>query len=292
MTSPTDADLCVDRIGALPGYPVGLGGFLRASRAEASRRLGRTVTQEEVGEAAGRSGRWYARVEAGQKARLDGFQCQAIARTLLLDRDGLQALRAYGMGGAIPQGNAPGLSVHARRSLQMMLDQQMPHPAWLLDHAWNVVGYNRAMAEWSPWVMEPGANLMRWGLGAGRDVLLDWEAQAEIYLAMLRFTMIQYPDDPAVRALVSDVVASDPFLGRLWRERVDVTEGRGPLRYRAQVPNIHDGQPVTLECVTLFPAEAPSHRMVILLWVEDDDAPAVGNCDADHELPGVAGCAA
>ncbi|MFJ8676264.1 hypothetical protein [Streptomyces sp. NPDC093589] len=203
--------------------------------------------------------------------RLDRTQCTAIAESLLLDRDELQALVLYSMGGAIPPEGIPGLDTPTRRSLQLVLDQQMPHPTWLLDPEWNVVGYNATMASWFPWVKEPGANLMRWALLSeeAKRVLLDWHEQAVTYMAMLRFSLIQHPQDPRIGALVSEVVSSDPYLAGLWRDRTDVTEGRGPLRYRVSVA-AHEWEPVTLECQTLFPASAPACRMVILVWVDDE----------------------
>lgn len=270
-----------------PGHLMGLGGLLRAWRKAASARIGRTITQQEVGEVAGRSGRWYQGVEAGQEVRLDRAQCSAIAEKLLLDRDELQALMLYSMGGAIQPDSVPDLDTRTRRSLQMVLDQQMPHPTWLLGPEWNVVGYNPTMAAWFPWVTKPGANLMRWALLSeeAKRVLLDWEEQAPVYLAMLRFTLIQHPGHPDMKALLSEVTESDPYLAELWRDRSDVSEGRGPLRYRACLA-AHDWQPVTLECQTLFPAVAPAYRMVILVWVDDKDeapaAPASGNHSLLH----------
>ncbi|MFG2227750.1 hypothetical protein [Streptomyces sp. NPDC048644] len=102
-----------------------------------------------------------------------------------------------------------------------------------------------------------------------KHVILDWAEQAEQYLAMLRFTLFQHPKGPQVNALVSEIL-SDPYLARRWEEGTDVSEGRGPLRYRASLA-VHDWRPVTLECQTLFPAVAPACRMVILVWIDDED---------------------
>ncbi|MFD9816573.1 hypothetical protein [Streptomyces sp. NPDC059080] len=226
------------------------------------------ITQAEVGEAIGRSGRWYQDLEAGRGGRLAREQCFAIADLFLLVHDEVRALMLCNMGG-VARPDGPDLDASTLRSLQRVLDQQ-PHPAWLLGPTWDVLAYNGILAEWLPWATERDANLMRWGLSAGRQVLLDWEEQARAYLAMLRFTSIQYPRDLGVRAIIGDVVGSDPYLVGLWNEEADVTEGGGPLRYRARL-DISPGQPVLLECTTLFSAAAPTCRLVILVPVEDDE---------------------
>ncbi|MCB5905906.1 MmyB family transcriptional regulator [Streptomyces pinistramenti] len=268
---------------------MGLGGLLWAWRERASARTGRTITQQEVGEAAGRSQRWYQDVEAGRTVRLHRAQCDAIGAKFLLDHDELQALILLSTGGAILPG-IPDLDTTTRRSLQLVLDQQMPHPAWLLDAMRNVVGYNATMASWLSWVTQPGANLMRWALLSeeGKRVILDWTEQAEQYLAMLRFTLFQHQKDPQVNALVSEIL-SDPYLARRWEEGTAVSEGRGPLRYRASLA-AHGWRPVTLECQTLFPAAAPACRMVILVWIDDEDENPVawdeGMAGARETAPG------
>ncbi|WP_399094072.1 hypothetical protein ACGH2B_24905 [Streptomyces sp. BBFR2] len=225
------------------------------------------ITQTEVAEAIDRSGRWYQDLEAGRGGRLAREQCLAISDLFLLAHDEVRALMLCNMGGvARPEG--PDLDAPTLRSLQHVLDQQ-PHPAWLLGPTWDVLAYNSILAEWFPWATEHDANLMRWGLGAGQQALLDWEEQARAYLAMLRFTSIQYPHDLGVRAIINDVVGTDAYLVGLWNGEADVTEGGGPLRYRVRL-EANGGQPALLECTTLFSAAAPSCRLVILVPIGED----------------------
>ncbi len=251
-----------------PLYQWTLGNLLRALRTEASRRRSRVITQTEVAEAIGRSGRWYQDLEAGRGGRLTREQCLGIAGLFLLSHDEVRALMLCNMGGAVrPEG--PDLDTPTLRSLQRVLDQQ-PHPAWLLGPTWDVLASNAVLARWLPWATERGANLMRWGLSAGQEALLDWEDQARTYLAMLRFTSIQYPRDLGVRAIIDDVVGADPYLVGLWNGSADVTEGGGPLRYRVR-PGINDDESVLLECTTLFSAASPNCRLVILVPIEEDE---------------------
>lgn len=256
----------------LPGRLMGLAGLLRAWRAAASHRLGRAVTQRELGEACGRSERWYRMLESGAHTRLKRDQCDVLSELLLLGRDEQQALVLYSTGGAGSVTPAPGYDSPTRRALQALLDQQMPNPTWLLDAHWNVIGYNEAMASWCPWVMEPGANLLRWALLSeeARTTFVDWSKHAVEYLAMLRFSLLQYPQNAELGALLADVT-KDPELAHLWETRSEVTEARGAFYYRVSLP-AHNYEIVELESQTLFPAALPDCRLVILNWIQRDDS--------------------
>lgn len=257
---------------ARSGQVLGLAGLLRAWRKAASQRLGQPITQKEIGEGAGRSERWYRQLESGVSVRLERQHCEYIGKKLLLGRDELQALIFYSMGGAVAAGSTPGFESPTRRALQVLLDQQMPNPTWLLDARWNVIGYNEAMKSWCPWVMEPGANLLRWGLlsDEARTTFVDWPKHAVEYLAMLRFSMLRYPQDPELGVLLADIT-KDPFLADLWETRSEVTEARENFYYRVSLPE-HDFRVVELESQTLFPASLPECRIVIMHWLPGDDS--------------------
>ncbi|MFF4285625.1 hypothetical protein ACFY0R_09895 [Streptomyces sp. NPDC001633] len=281
-----------------PGQLMGLAGLLRAWRAAASQRLGRQITQKEIGIGAGRSERWYRLLESGANVRLERQHCEFIGEKLLLGRDELQALIFYSIGGAISAGVAPGFESPTRRALQDLLDQQMPNPTWLLDARWNVIGYNEAMKSWCPWVMESGANLLRWGLLSeeARKTFVDWPKHAVEYLAMLRFSMLRYPQDPELGALLADIT-KDPYLANLWETRSEVTEARENFYYRVSLPE-HDFKVVELESQTLFPASLPECRIVIMHWLPGDESegtagpaarPVVAEARSQHSaqpLPG------
>ncbi|PJN32200.1 transcriptional regulator [Streptomyces sp. CB02959] len=211
-------------------------------------------------------------LESGAHTRLKRDQCDVLSELLLLGRDEQQALVLYSTGGAGSVTPAPGYDSPTRRALQALLDQQMPNPTWLLDAHWNVIGYNEAMASWCPWVMEPGANLLRWALLSeeARTTFVDWSKHAVEYLAMLRFSLLQYPQNAELGALLADVT-KDPELAHLWETRSEVTEARGAFYYRVSLP-AHNYEIVELESQTLFPAALPDCRLVILNWIQRDDS--------------------
>ncbi|MGM0347548.1 MmyB family transcriptional regulator [Streptomyces sp. Adlamb9] len=69
--------------------------------------------------------------------------------------------------------------------MRLLIDRQMPSPAYLCDRHWNIIGFNTSMAEWRPsWVMEPGANLIRWALTVpeARAQYQDWDKHASAYV--------------------------------------------------------------------------------------------------------------
>ncbi|GFE25734.1 hypothetical protein Sliba_61870 [Streptomyces nigrescens] len=261
-----------DRAPLTPAQLMGLAGLLRAWRAVASERLGRQVTQQDVADACERSVRWYRDLEAGANTRLTREQCEAIGKLFLLGRDELQALLLYSMGGAVAAGPAPAFDTPTRRAVQALLDQQT-NPAWLLDSKWNIIGYNDPMKTWCPWVMDPRANLMRWSLlsDEAKTVFVDWNKHAIEWLAMLRFSALQHPQDAEIGALVAEIINGDAHLRRLWEERCDVTEAREAFYYRVSLPN-HNFEIIELESQTLFPAALPDCRMVIMSPLNDCDA--------------------
>ncbi|MEW1660771.1 helix-turn-helix transcriptional regulator [Streptomyces sp. NPDC093707] len=238
----------------------------------ASERLGQQVTQQDVADACERSVRWYRDLEAGAHMRLTREQCEAIGKLFLLGRDELQALLLHSMGGAVAAGPAPAIDTPTRRAVQALLDQQT-NPAWLLDSKWNIIGYNDPMKIWCPWVVDPHANLMRWSLlsNDAKTVFVDWNKHAIEWLAMLRFSVLQHPQDAEIGALVAEIINGDAYLRQLWEERCDVTEGRGAFYYRVSLPT-HNFEIVELESQTLFPAALPDCRMVIMFPLNDGDA--------------------
>ncbi|WP_030275262.1 helix-turn-helix transcriptional regulator [Streptomyces sp. NRRL B-24484] len=250
------------RAEALPGLNV----LLRSWRTRAGSRLGlgKPLPQVDVAGRVGMSERWYRDLERGTLPRLDPRVLAGLADVLLLDADERATLYLYALGGTpyvappVP-GRAPDL--HA---LQELLDRQMPRPAYLTDSSWNVIGHNRAMAEWFPWVLAPDANLIRWGLTSdeAREQMLDWPQHARMYLAMVRFAMAQHPDDPGLATLLADVL-QDPTCRRFWQERTCVVANRDGHLFRLRLPHV---SPDVIDAVTqvLIPAGHQGLRFVVV----------------------------
>ncbi|WSN31114.1 helix-turn-helix transcriptional regulator [Streptomyces uncialis] len=268
-----------------PGQVMGLGGLLRAWRTTASARLGRPLTQQEAAEAIGRSERWYRNLENGATAKwLDRKQCEALADTLQLGRDERHALLLHNNGGSLDIRSRE-LDDRLRSALGLLIDKQMPSPTYLCDSNWNILGYNQAMAEWWPWVMEPGANLMRWTLTSAeaRRQFHDWGRHAVAYVRLLRFALAGRGDSAELVQLIGDV-CKDPEVRHIWETCSDVLENRDGHAYRLSLPAF-DWEPVEVVSHILYPASLPDCRLVVMTWVQDDDERDLLEAAATAENP-------
>ncbi|MEE1788530.1 helix-turn-helix transcriptional regulator [Streptomyces sp. SP17BM10] len=241
----------------------GLASLLRDWRARAGRRLGlgKPLPQMTVATTLGMSERWYRDLERGGSARFDPRLLGRLADVLLLDADERASLYLYAMGGT------PAVGPYAPEdlsSLQELVDRQMPQPAYLADHAWNVVGFNSAAAAWFPWVARPGANFVRWLLTdpEARAQMADWTRQARMTLAMIRFAMAGYPGDEQLVALLTEVLR-DPVCRRLWAGRACVVANRDGDRFSLHLPHVRP-EPVEVVAQVLSPGGRPDLRFVVL----------------------------
>ncbi|MFE4632294.1 hypothetical protein ACFRJ1_02790 [Streptomyces sp. NPDC056773] len=155
--------------------------------------------------------------------------------------------------------------------MQLFIDQQMPSPAYLSDGTWKILAYNHQMAEWWPWVTEPDANLMRWALLSpdARVQYTDWEKHAEVYVRLLKFALASRPGDKALLRLISDV-CGDLDVDRIWKTHYDLGADRDGHVFHMNVPAL--GETVEVVSHVLFPASLPECRLVVITWVESDDA--------------------
>ncbi|MFF4363481.1 helix-turn-helix transcriptional regulator [Streptomyces sp. NPDC001604] len=243
------------------GGITGVGVLLRAFRAAASTRLGRPILQREVADALHRSERWYRDLESGMITRtFTRHELDTIGTLLGLDRVQRRALFLVSNGGGLSSLEAeepPRIS----DELRLLLDQQ-PFPAYVVDANWNVLAVNMAMAALFPWSAVPGANLMRWLLlsAEARDQHLNWEADAEVCVRMLRDAAVDRPHDPDLQQLITDT-RQNPAVRDLWtRGAADFAD-----HYDGHVLRmVFDGQVTELVTHVLQPAGLPGCRMTIL----------------------------
>ncbi|MER7049549.1 helix-turn-helix transcriptional regulator [Streptomyces jumonjinensis] len=262
-----------------PGQLLGHPGLLRAWRAVAGEKLGLggPLSQAEVAEAIGRSRGWYQNLENGARPKTDRAVLDALAKTLLLGRDEHQALVLALLDGALTTIPDSFGSATVRRDLQMLLDQQLPNPAYLTDRVWNIIGYNAAMAALWPWVREPGANLIRWAMLSheARFQYVDWQHHAAEYVKLLRYASTRYPHDTDLSKLITDVKA-DPVCGRFWDTDVAaVSESRDGHLFKMALPSM-DYQPIEVISHVLFPASLPGARATVITWAGTDEDTAQG----------------
>ncbi|MFG2263779.1 helix-turn-helix domain-containing protein [Streptomyces sp. NPDC048720] len=245
----------------------GLTTLLRAWRLEAGLRLGhdKALAQKEVAERAGVSERWYRSLESGGAVSLPPEVLDKLAEALELGPDERLALYSHALSGSsFTRPHA--VDDHANTAALMPLIQStLCVPAYLTDHAWNVIGYNTTMAEWFPWVREPSANLLRWALASpeAREQLLDWREHVGYYLAQLRFALVSWPKDPALNALLGQILRV-PECREVWNSRSQVVAYRQGHRFRLNIPAVSSRE-LTVTSQVLLPAFHPGVRFVVLL---------------------------
>ncbi|MFD8009711.1 helix-turn-helix domain-containing protein [Streptomyces sp. NPDC058955] len=242
--------------------------LLRAWRAEAGARLGRAkpLPQREVARRMGVSERWYRALESGAQVPLTLDTLTGLADALDLGPDERTALYWYRLTEVSDEG-LPKEDDGRLARLKEFVHAQEGFPAYLADHAWNIVGHNAAMASWFPWVREPGANLMRWVLEspAARERFVDWREQASLYLAQLRFTLVRHPDDPILADLLAGALR-DPDCRELWDAGPRIIAFRQGGRFRLSLPHVSSTELVVTSQV-LLPAYRPGIRFVALMPV-------------------------
>ncbi|MCC3768882.1 helix-turn-helix transcriptional regulator [Streptomyces sp. UNOC14_S4] len=258
--------------------------LLRAWRAEAGSRSGRgkPLSQKEIARRAGVSERWYRNLEGGQPVSLAGDVLERLGSALTLGPDERMVLytRAYG-GATPPEPNIEGSDADALRALAHLVEAAEKFPHYLIDHTWDVIAHNPAMAAWFPWVREPSANLLRWALTSpeARTQLVDWRRNAEVYLGQLRFALAGRPKDAALRGLLDELLAVPECL-EIWDEGPRVVAHQQRHRFRLELPRIRP-EPFAVTSQVLLPAYLPGIRYVVLVPSED------GADDATEEFKGV-----
>lgn len=267
------------------GELIGLAGFLKEWRTAAGLKLGRgkKLSQSEVAHRAGISVRWYSQLERGASPRMSRENIEQLAEALVLDNDQRETLYFYMEAGAPPLSVSTLPSTHALHPLQQLLDQQIPRPAYLSDVAWNIVGFNRAMAQWFPWVLDAGANLMRWALlnPDARDQLVDWEEHARVFLAMLRSAIVRHDGNPAVAGVLEQVL-TDPDCKRLWESKPELIKYREGHHFHLTIPRF-DYEHTEVVSRVLIPAAFEDLRFVVITWLGsqvDPDAPRTDSLEA------------
>ncbi|SBT96002.1 Helix-turn-helix domain-containing protein [Streptomyces sp. DI166] len=236
-------------------------------------------TQDRTAKAMGISVRTYRKIEKGAvPPRLTPEQFESLVRLFRLDEEGRNALMYHNIGASLkpPRGST---QPQLQKAIRLLIDRQMPSPAYLCDQNWNILGFNTAMAEWWPWVMEPGANLILWALTSpeARTQYQDWDMHASAYVKMLKFAERARVDDPELRELI-EKVTKDPDVRHVWETETDMGETRDGHVFRMNIPAL-DWETIEVVSHVLYPASMPQCRFVVITWVEggEDERDALGD---------------
>jgi transcriptional regulator with XRE-family HTH domain len=178
------------------------------------------LRREEVAVLAGVSTGWYIRLEKGHIAGVSEDVLEAVARALQLDE--AERIHLFNLARAAKPSRPP-----QRRSkapvpprVQWMLDSMDASAAFVANGRMDIVAANSlARALYSPVLDEPQwrANIARFQFldPRARDYYTDWDAAANVTVALLRTEAGRAPYDKDLRELVGELsTVSDEFRTR------------------------------------------------------------------------------
>ncbi|MCZ1006792.1 helix-turn-helix transcriptional regulator [Streptomyces lydicus] len=244
------------------GQYIGFGGMLKQWRKAAG------VNQKPLARALGIGERTYRNIERGATPKFSQPQCDALADLLKLDADERHALLLYNVGTYLRASSTADGRPEVGAALRLLIDRQMPSPTYLSDRNWNIIAYNRAMAELWPWVMEPRANIIRWALTTpeGRATYHDWHKHAAVFVRMLRFALTTHGGDADLQELIADVKKNSE-IQKIWDADADLVEHRDGHVFLASVPTL-GWKTIEIVSHVAYPAVMPDCRFVVMTWVE------------------------
>lgn len=203
---------------------VEVGAFLRTRRARVDavaagfpreRRRTPGLRREELASLAGVTVSWLAKLEQGQAHAVSPEVLASLARALDLsdaERIHLFALAGY-------RSAAGDVAPEVTPALRSLLDQLEPNPAYLLDRCWNIVAWNEAEARLFPKLTSYDTpNLLELVFlddDLGR-LMADHDEELVRLVAQFRLHRTDWPDDPAIDALVERLQHRSPTFARLW----------------------------------------------------------------------------
>lgn len=208
-----------------------LGDFLRTRRARlrpgdvglpsSTGRRTAGLRREEVAVLANIGVSWLTRLEQGRANRVSADVLSGLADALRLSP--AERSHLFGLADVHPPAAAIAGQI-ADSSQRTLVEGLEPNPAYVLDHAWNVVCWNRAEARLFP-VLDrvERPNLLRLTLETPelRTFMTDWTDEIERLTRQFRLHVSHYPSGEAT-ALVDELRAHPEFADAWGRHDVAV----------------------------------------------------------------------
>ncbi|MDC7337791.1 helix-turn-helix transcriptional regulator [Streptomyces lydicus] len=244
------------------------------------------LRREEVAQLSGVSVTWYTWLEQARDITVSRQVLTSLARALMLSS--IERRHLFALAGVPlpeqPPGRGPG------PALQRLVDALEPHPAYLLDANWDLVGWNRAEAGLigDPGQLEPAERNLLWLVfmdPAMRTLMVDWEGQAQNLVAQFRADARARFGDPRFERLTGGLrEASAEFRG--WWEAHDIADF-GSNRRQFRHPWV--GR-LTFDYVKLAAMDAPGVKLFACMPADAETSgklPALQRC-ATGEVPDAA----
>jgi transcriptional regulator with XRE-family HTH domain len=247
-----------------------LSAFLRSRReriapeqvgvAFSGRRRTPGLRREEVAQLAGVGVTWYTWLEQGRDIKVSDQVLEAIARTLMLDRD--ERTHLFTLAGSVDQSVAKECAA-VTPQMHAMLAQLAPLPACVVNGKYDLLAYNRTYARLIGNMDEvpiENRNCM-WLLftdPAWRKAMVEWDDAAVRMTANLRGVYADHVNEPAWKSFVARLRAASPEFAELWaRHDVRGIENKRK-RYRSPLVGL-----LRLDAVNTWLAPKTGPRLLV-----------------------------
>lgn len=230
------------------------------------------LRREELAQLAGVGATWYTWLEQGRAITVSGQVLESLARVLQLDADE----RAYLFILArwhLPV-DAPPPTHTLDPALQLIVDMMGIYPAWILSRRWDIMAWNRAARRILGDVsaMPSQERHLLWLLFTDpryRAMAVDWEQEAQLFLALFRASTQCYVGEVWLTELVTALKQVSPAFHEWW-SRYDI-QG-------VQTGHKHMIHPVVgllvLQAKTFQVADHPGLQMIVYTPVPGTDTAA------------------
>ena len=201
------------------------------------------LRREEVAQLAQVSPDYYTRLEQGRQISPSPRIVDAIARALDLSeasRDHLRDLLAVSANSVVRPRRRYTSAQRPRRALLQLMDSLNGVPAMLLGRRTEILATNalaRALLADFDAMPAKERNYARWMFLApeARELLADWDAQAQLATENLRLDAGRDPEDPATQALVGELTIASREFASWWQEHRVFQRTSGDKRFRHPV---------------------------------------------------------
>ncbi|HZM79790.1 MAG TPA: helix-turn-helix transcriptional regulator [Candidatus Limnocylindrales bacterium] len=178
------------------------------------------LRRHEVAQLAGVSVEYYTRLEQGRGAHPSRQVLSALARALMLtadERDYLFRLAGH----ASPA--SPGMSGEVTPGIRYLLDSLAETPAFVVDAKYELLAWNRLATLFigDPATFPEGnRNMLRWAFQLP-PTDTHWSDDNHLNFARhsvadLRAAYANYPGDPGIAALVTELLGCSPRFAEMW----------------------------------------------------------------------------
>ena len=211
-----------------------LAAFLQACRKRLSpqqvglppgeRRRVKGLRREEVAALAGIGITWYTWLEQGRPIQVSQATLLQLTRVLGLNEaeSAYLFLLAAPDPTVLPTPIKPPTPTYEGTNFQLLLDALHPHPALLRDQHWDILAWNQAEANLTPWGdMDPSErNLLMYIFTNpyARACLPHWEEYARDILQIFRLTWNQFPPDEHITSLLDHLYRTSGEFQEWWQE--------------------------------------------------------------------------